>query len=98
MVMGRKMLQSWCESSWEKATSFDYIHIKATIMEFVEFLGDTRPILIVYDGHASHVDSKLIETAQAESPKINLGKEVSALETSPPWPQNIEETLFYFVG
>lgn len=34
------------------------------------FFGDTRPILIVYDGHASHVDSQLIETAQAENVTI----------------------------
>lgn len=27
------------------------------------FFGDTLPILIIYDGHASHVDSQLVETA-----------------------------------
>lgn len=37
------------------------------IKTFVPNVGDKRPILSIYDGHVSHVDSILIETAQNEN-------------------------------
>lgn len=75
---GKHVWDSWMAASNEEFTGMTYAATKNGWMEletfrnyfeksFLNIIGAKRPVLLIYDGHSSHIDLKLVQKACEEN-------------------------------